>query len=60
MGSQAQDARHERLLNEARDTVFHLERQIEPLKAQLLELEKSLLEARQNLAVHETIDMNRD
>lgn len=60
MGSQTQDARHERLLKEARDKVFHLERQIESLKTQLLPLEKALVEARQDLAVHEAMDRNRD
>lgn len=60
MGSQAQDARHERLLKEARDRVFHLEREIASLKAQLAPLEAALVAARNDLAVHEAIDRARD
>lgn len=60
MGSQAQDARHARMLQEAKEKVFHLERQIETLKAQLAPLESALVEAKRELAVEEEIDRNRD
>jgi len=62
MGSQAQDARNDRLLREAQDKVANLERSVaqEESHEQKAELIKKLNAAKNDLDMQESIDRNRD
>ena len=60
MGSQAQDARHEQILQNCRDRVFHIERQINAKENELEQLKKDLSEAKNELKNQEYLDLRRD
>ena len=60
MGSQAQDARHEQKLQNLRNAIIELDRQVKAKKNELHELMKELEEAKQALEIQESIDLERD
>ena len=60
MGSMAQDARHEEIMRNARNTAYDLERRVENKKKELIELEEQLEKAKQHLSIMEYNDMRRD
>ena len=60
MGSQAQDARHEQILQNLRNEVIDIERQVNAKENELQELKKKLEEAKRALEIQEQIDLTRD
>lgn len=60
MGSQAQDARHEQILQNCRNTVNNIEQQVNAKENELQELKKKLEEAKRELKIQEHIDLTRD
>lgn len=60
MGSQAQDARHEQILQNRRNSVLELERQVKAKENELQELKKKLEGAKHELEIQEHIDLKRD
>lgn len=59
MSSGAQDERHERFLREAKELVSEVERQIVVKKAELEELNETLVAAKQDLAQLQDIGRGR-
>jgi predicted RNase H-like nuclease (RuvC/YqgF family) len=60
MGSGAQDARHERILEEAAEEVAELEGQVSAKEAELVALKAKLAQAKDRLAFQQRIDTERD
>lgn len=59
MGSQNQNERHERILEECRDEVHSLEQQVK-MKEKNFDLKVLLEQARERLRIQEQIDLTRD
>jgi len=60
MGSQAQDERHEQILQRRRNEAADLERQVKAKENELEEMRKKLEDAERALANQEHIDIARD
>jgi hypothetical protein len=60
MGSMAQDARHERIFQDAKDKVYHLKKEVDEKQDELAELTSKLSDAERHLDQMIEIDYRRD